>query len=125
MQCVDRPSGAALGRVHDDDLRRIDAALQNPWSRELFIALWRRYELKPYRYRRQRHTTLNVKAPRSFIDKTLWPEFLALDRELTKHLDKITTRIIKSPIHRDTGDVDEIAGALPPGAGDSSGGGSQ
>lgn len=96
--------------------------LQNPWSRELFIALCRRYELKPYRYRRQRHTTLNVKAPRSFIDKTLWPEFLALDRELTKHLDEITTRIIKSAIHGDTGDVDEIAGALAPGAGDAGGG---
>jgi hypothetical protein len=90
----------------------------NTWSRDLFMALCRRYELKPYRYRRQRRTTLNVRAPESFVNKTLWPEFIAINDELKKHIDDITTRIIKSAINDDTTDADEIAGALPAGATD-------
>ncbi len=89
--------------------------LQNPWSRDLFIALCRRYELRPYRYKRQRHTTVTVRAPRSFIDGTLWPEFCALDHELVHHLEETTQRIIRAAIHGEVGDVDEVAGALAPG----------
>ena len=89
--------------------------LQNPWSRDLFIALCRRYELKPYRSRRQRRTTVNVKAPKSFINGTLWPEFCAIDSELMQHIEEITQRIIRSAIHGDGADADEVAGALPAG----------
>jgi len=41
----------------------------------LFIALCRRYGLKPYRYHRQRRTTVMVRAPRRFINRCLWREF--------------------------------------------------
>ena len=50
-------------------------ALSDRWSRLLFTALCRRYKLKPYRYPRQRHTTVVVRAPRIFIENTLWPEY--------------------------------------------------
>ena len=30
-------------------------AVRNPWSQKLFIALLRRYEIRPYRYARQRY----------------------------------------------------------------------
>jgi hypothetical protein len=86
--------------------------LQNPWSARLFIALCRRYELKPYRYRRQRRTTLNVRAPRNFLNGTLWPEFLAIDHELMAHLHEVTEGIIQKAIHGDAADADEIAGQL-------------
>jgi len=48
------------------------------WHRRLFVALCRRHGLEPYRYRRQRHTTVVVRAPDSFINKILWPEFLQI-----------------------------------------------
>jgi hypothetical protein len=86
--------------------------LQNPWSRDLFVALCRRYELRPYRYRGQRRTTVNVKAPAAFIKNTLWPEFQAIDAELSKHIAEMTSHIIKTAIHKET-EEDEIAGALP------------
>src|SRR3974377_51970 len=35
-------------------------------QRRLFMALCRRYGLEPYRYRRQRYTTVMVRVPRSF-----------------------------------------------------------
>jgi hypothetical protein len=36
----------------------------------LLVALARRYGLKPYRYRRQRYSTLIVKAPERFLKET-------------------------------------------------------
>lgn len=108
-----------LARLQDERAKdhEIEMAftLQNPWSCSLFIALCRRYGLKPYRYRRQRRTTLNVKAPRSFINGTLWPEFCAIDAELMRHIDEITHRIIASAIPGDTAAADELAGVLPEG----------
>src|ERR1700676_2415665 len=50
--------------------------LPDRWQRRLFAALCRRYGLEPYRYQRQRYTTVIVRAPRRFIDSTLWPEYL-------------------------------------------------
>ncbi len=32
----------------------------DPWSYRLLVALSRRYGLEPYRYRRQRHSTLII-----------------------------------------------------------------
>ncbi len=45
-------------------------------QRRLFTALCRRYGLERYRYKGQRHTTVVVRAPRSFVDNTLWPEYI-------------------------------------------------
>src|ERR1035437_6620476 len=44
------------------------------WQRRLFSTLCRRYGLEPYRYKRQRYTTVMVRVPKSFVDKPLWPE---------------------------------------------------
>ena len=84
------------------------SSLRNPWSHRLFVALCRRYGLKAYRYRRMRYTTVCVKAPRSFLDKVLWPEFLQLDAALTEHLTGITDRIIREEVYKDVGDADEV-----------------
>ena len=40
------------------------------------------YGLEPYRYKGQRYTTVMVRAPRSFVDSTLWPEYLELQGAL-------------------------------------------
>src|SRR5688572_2819826 len=48
------------------------------WSAKLFMALCRRYGIKPYRYRGQRRTTVVAKISRRFVDETLWPEFQQL-----------------------------------------------
>jgi hypothetical protein len=93
--------------------------LPDPWTRKLFLALCRRYGLKPYRRPRQRYSTVQVSAPKSFQDKTLWPEFLALSDELTKHLSEITERVVREAIHGDVSEAveSEQPKALPSGAG--------
>src|SRR5262245_56301720 len=62
--------------------------LSDTWSRRVFLALCRRYELTPYRRRGQRHTTVMLKVPRRFVDETLWPEFRELSETLRSYLEE-------------------------------------
>ncbi len=75
------------------------------WQRRLFMALCRRYGLQPYRYARQRHTTVMVQAPESFIHRTLWPEYLQLRNTLDEYLSEATEQIIREEVFRDTGEA--------------------
>jgi hypothetical protein len=84
-------------------------SLTDQWSRRLFLALCRRYGLKPYRYRGQRYTTVVLRAPREFIDLTLWPEFLALQEALQAYLNEATERIIREEVYGDAGEAAERA----------------
>ncbi len=76
-------------------------SMGNMWSRKLFVALLRRYAIKPYRYHRQRYTTVMARVPQKFLDETLWPEFLELDKSLSAHLKEITDRLIAQAVHDD------------------------
>lgn len=84
-------------------------SLPDPWERMLFVALCRRYGLKPFRRYRQRESTVVLRAPESFLRRTLWPEFVALSEELTRHLRQITERVIRETIHGDASEAEEVA----------------
>jgi len=88
-------------------------SLPDRWSRILFTALCRRYGLEPYRYRRQRRTTLMVRAPRQFTEEVLWPEFNELDGELQTYLHEVTLKLIRQEVYSDTSDAQELPEALP------------
>ena len=83
-------------------------SMPDQWSRQLFVALCRRYGLNPFRYKRQRYTTVMVKAPWSFIDNILWPEYEALSDALNAYLEEITAKIIKEEIYKDIDDIQEV-----------------
>jgi hypothetical protein len=84
--------------------------LLDSWSKKLFIALLRRYDLRPYRYARQRRNTVMVRVPKSFVDDTLWPEFLELSEVLQQYLEDITRRVISEGIHADASEEEIISG---------------
>jgi hypothetical protein len=84
--------------------------LMDGWSKKLFLALLRRYELRPYRYARQRRNTVMVRVPRSFVNETLWPEFLELSEVLKSYLEEVTQRVIAQAIHEDSGDEEVVPG---------------
>lgn len=90
-------------------------SMPDQWSRRLFVALCRRYGLKPYRYHRQRLTTVVLRVPRGFIDQVLWPEFTELNRALHIFLDEVTERVIREEIYADASEAAEVAQALPAG----------
>ena len=81
--------------------------LPDPWKRRAFLALCRRYGLRPYRYPRQRYSTILVRAPRSFIHQTLWPEYLEISRALDEYLREATDRIIREEVFGDADEAEE------------------
>lgn len=113
-------AGAALQRIRErlEQARRTAGPIEMKftfpdfWARRLFVALCRRYALEPYRYKRQRRTTVMLKVPRSFVDETLWPEFGELHRALNDYLNKATERIIREEVHGDTAEAPEVDEAV-------------
>jgi hypothetical protein len=112
----ERTAAAAASNRVKDALRKLvtveqpietQFTLTDRWQRRLFAALCRRYGLDPYRYKRQRHTTLVVRAPRSFIDRTLWPEYLQLRDALDAYLNEATDRIIREEVFGDAEEAQE------------------
>jgi hypothetical protein len=87
----------------------IQFSIQDQWAQRLFVALCRRYGLRPYRLPRQKRSTIMVRLPRVFSDQILWPEFVQLNDVLHAHLHDITLTLIRDNVHADTGDAEEVA----------------
>ncbi|PIV60109.1 MAG: hypothetical protein COS14_05225 [Bacteroidetes bacterium CG02_land_8_20_14_3_00_31_25] len=69
------------------------------WHKKLLMALCRKYEIKPYRYARQKYTTVMVKINEDFLNKVLWPEYLEYSKHLEQLIKEITNDLINK-IHR-------------------------
>jgi tRNA nucleotidyltransferase (CCA-adding enzyme) len=80
--------------------------LHDRWSHKLMIALMRRYQIRPYRYRGQRHTTIMARVPKGFVDEILWPEFQELNRTLASFLSEVTDRVIAQGIESNTAEIE-------------------
>ena len=90
--------------------------LHDIWSRKLFVALLRRYGIQPYRYYRQRYTTVMARVPQTFVDETLWPEFQELDATLRSYLEEVTNRVVSESVFADSSEATVVKDpkALPP-----------
>jgi len=89
--------------------------LRDIWSTRLMVALLRRYELRPYRRKGQRHTTVMAMVPRRFLEETLWPQFVQLSQVLEQYLFEVTERVIAQAIHADASEPAQESKALGPG----------
>jgi hypothetical protein len=87
--------------------------LADQWSRHLFVALLRRYGVQPYRYRGQRRTTVMARLSRPFVNDTLWPEYLELQRTLAAYFDALTDRVIEQALEVKAGEAEERNQAAP------------
>jgi len=81
--------------------------LADHWSRKLFMALARRYGLKPFRYRRQRYTTVMLRVPKRFVDETLWPEYSELNAALRQTLEQATDQVLKVVFEQEATEAEE------------------
>jgi hypothetical protein len=110
-------AGAASERlkVKLAEIERLDAAVEmqfsmpDTWAVRLFVALCRRYGIRPYRYPRQRRTTIMVRAPRRFFDAVVWRQFSEMHTDLWRHFEETTERLIREAVHLDTTDADTVA----------------
>jgi hypothetical protein len=82
--------------------------LGDHWSRRVFVALLRRYDLKPYRYRGQRHTTVMVKVSERFVEETLWPQFQQVSETLRAYLSEVTDRVVSQVLSADLSEAAEV-----------------
>ncbi len=97
--------GLAAGKEKQIEVK---FSISDTWSRQLFIALCRRYGLRPFRYRRMHRQTIIIRAPNSFVEQVLWPEFEELNAALTAYLSEITERVIREEVHSATGAAEEV-----------------
>lgn len=108
-------AGAALERLQARlDLGAPDAAkepeielqysLPDVWSVRLFVALCRKHGVKPYRYPRQRRTTVMVRVQKAAFERTIGAEFQELHRELTTYFGEMVNHLIANVMKSDGDD---------------------
>jgi hypothetical protein len=93
----------------DDPTVEMQFTMPDPWAVRLFVALCRRYGFNPYRYPRQRRTTIMVRAPRQFFETAVWHQFSDMHADLWRHLEETTERVIRDTVHMDTTDAETVA----------------
>jgi hypothetical protein len=109
-------AGAAAERIRDrlgkaagkEKEIEVKFSISDVWSRQLFVALCRRYGIRPFRYRRMHRQSIIIRAPKSFVEQVLWPEFEELSAALSAYLSEITEKVIREEVHGETGEADEV-----------------
>ena len=97
--------------LRSDDAVAVDEDLTmgDMWSRKVFVALLRRYGINPYRYKRQRYTTVMARVSNTFVEETLWPEFEEISKTLQSYLSEVTERVVSEVIHEDSSEADVVS----------------
>lgn len=96
-------------KIHENPVE-YRLATNSQWDKKLLIAICRKYGVKPYRYSRQKYTTVMVNVNKKFLDEILWKEFLEYSDLLNILVSEITDDLI-SKIHKHE-DEDIIHGNL-------------
>ena len=76
-------------------------SLPDVWSVRIFVALCRKHGIRPYRYPRQRRTTVMVRARQSSFEQTVGEEFRTLYRELTAYFSEMVEHLIADAMKSD------------------------
>ena len=95
--------GTAMGRLQGrlsgpEGDREPEAELQftlpDTWSVSLFVAVCRKHGVRPYRYARQRRTTITVRARKRAFHRVVWPGFSRLQNEIEIYFHDVTDHLI-------------------------------
>lgn len=109
---AERARGRILERLKlwekEDPPAEYRFSMTDMWSRKVFVALLRRYDIRPYRWSGQRHTTVMATVSKRFVDETLWPEFQAISDTLRIYLSDVTDRVVHQVIHQDSSEAEVV-----------------
>ena len=64
--------------------------------------------LKPYRYQRQKYTTVMVRVSETFVNEILWKEYQELNEVLRSYLQEVTDRVIRESINADSSEAEVV-----------------
>ncbi|ULB11872.1 hypothetical protein ORIO_18765 [Cereibacter azotoformans] len=95
-------AGAALDRLQariaaeapSEPETEVQYSMPDSWSVRIFVALCRKHGVRPYRYPRQRRTTIMVRARASEFERTVLAEFQTLHSELVAYFDGTVDHLI-------------------------------
>ena len=87
--------------------------LRNSWTKKLFVAICRKYQLRTYRYAKQRYTTTMVQVSSAFLNGVLWPEFNKYDSMFQELASEIIQDLVSKIYKVDDVAEEIIAGELP------------
>jgi hypothetical protein len=79
-------------------------SLPDVWAVRLFVALCRKNGVKPYRYPRQRRTTVMVRVRQTEFEQTIGAEFRTLHKELTSYFAEMVDHLIANVMKSDGDD---------------------
>ena len=106
-------AGAAMDRLRDR-LSALDReggpetelkfSMPDMWSVRLFVAICRKHGLHPFRYTRQRRTTVMVRARERSFDREVWTEFTRLHTELESYFEDVTDYLVTRAMGSDGDD---------------------
>lgn len=92
-----------LGKYPELDLqnnkREFALYTQGNWQKKLLLALCGKYGIEPYRYKRQKHTTVMVNINEHFLNEVFWKEFLEYSEQLEDLIEDLTDNLIRQ-IHK-------------------------
>ena len=103
-------AGAALERMQarlekeGEAETEVQYSLPDVWSVRLFVAICRKHGVQPFRYRRQRRTTVMVRIRKSEFERTVAAEFRALHQELTSYFAEMVDHLISDVMKSDGDD---------------------
>ena len=106
-------AGAAMDRLQErlgasESKREPEVELQfslpDTWSVSLFVAVCRKHGVRPYRYRRQRRTSVVVRAREREFNRVVWPEFSRLQTELESYFEDVTDHLVNRVMGSDGDD---------------------
>ena len=75
-------------------------SLPDVWSLRLFLAVCRKHGVHPYRYHRQRRTTVMVRVQERAFDRLVWAEFSRLQSALEIHFEETVDHLINGDAFR-------------------------
>lgn len=104
-------AGAALDRLNSrlgsepqEEAIELQYSLPDAWAVRIFVALCRKHGVKPYRYPRQRRTTVMVMVQRTVFDQTVMAEFNTLHAELVAYFKDTVDHLIADAMKSDGDD---------------------
>lgn len=102
---MDRLQGRLHGRNREDGPEtELQFSLPDMWSVRLFVAVCRKHGLRPFRYARQRRTTVMVRARERQFDREVWAEFSRLQTELETYFEDVADYMISRAMGSDGDD---------------------
>lgn len=88
----------------DEPESELQYSLPDIWSVRIFVALCRKNGIRPYRYPRQRRTTVMLRVRQSSFEQTVGKEFRILHRELTGYFNETVEHLIADAMKSDGDD---------------------